>query len=213
MTIKYFERGLISSESKIIECVEGSTQFKYEPRIEKDPNSFLWVGRLDKNKDPLTILKAFNKYIEFNRKAKLTMFYENTQLISKVELFIKNNSLSKNIKLMGSIPQQDLEKWYQKSSFFMLGSHKEGGPVSLIEAMACGCIPIVTDIAPFKAMTNNGDCGLLFSPGDFKNLSLQLKELETLDKEKLRNKTLKQFENHLSHQAIASKITKNLLGI
>jgi len=212
MTIKYVEEGLISSESKIIECVEGSTQFKFNPNPKKDPDLFLWVGRLDSNKDPLTILKAFKKYAVHNPKAKLKMFYENDQLLSKIKLFVDNSSLSQNVDLMGKIPHKELEQWYQKSTFFILGSHKEGGPISLVEAMACGCIPIVTNIAPFQAMTNNGDCGLLFSPGDYKELSQQLNKIESLDIEKLRNKTLSQFEHHLSHQAIASKITKTILG-
>ena len=62
------------------------------------------------------------------------------------------------------IVQSELEKIYNQHQFFILGSHYEGSGYALLEAMACGCIPIVTNIPSYKFMTNNGDCALLFSP-------------------------------------------------
>jgi len=209
----WISKGLISSEKKVVECIEGSTSFQFNGAIKKDSNSFLWVGRLDENKDPLSVLKAFSNYIKIKPTAKLNMFFEDTTLLNEVEQTIIDLSLKNHVFLKGAVSNSSLELWFQKSEFFILGSHKEGGPFSLIEAMACGCIPIVTNIAPFLAMTNNGDCGLLFSPGDYKELFQQLNKIESLDIEKLRNKTLSQFEHHLSHQAIAFKIANALLKI
>ena len=113
-----------------------------------------------------------------------------------------------NIKLMGSIPNEELEVWYQKSEYFILGSHKEGGPFSLIEAMACGCVPIVTRIPAFETMTDQGDCGYLFSPGDSDELSQILINLSKNDLQIKRDKIKIRFKNELSHEAIAFKIKK-----
>ncbi|MBV1922557.1 MAG: glycosyltransferase family 4 protein [Flavobacteriaceae bacterium] len=206
----WLKMGLISSEEKIIECVEGSTQFKFNPEIKKEKNSFLWVGRLDKNKDPLTVLNAFKEY-QNHTNAILTMFYTETELLSEVRDFIKTNSLEKNIVLKGAIKNEELEFWYQKSEFFILGSRKEGGPFSLIEAMACGCIPVVTNIPAHFAMTNQGTCGYLFEPGNSDSL---LKVLKSINSEKNKEKSsqvLNYFENNLSHKAIAT-IIKNAVG-
>ena len=78
MTVKYIEEGLISSEKKITECVEGSTQFNFNPTIKKDPNLFLWVGRLDENKDPLTILRAFKEYVLHMLRKNLNLLFWRT---------------------------------------------------------------------------------------------------------------------------------------
>ncbi len=202
----WIKMGIISSDEKIIECVEGSTQFTFDDSINKDENSFLWVGRLDINKDPLTVIRAFSDYIEIKPNAKLTMFYEDTTLLNDIEVFLHEKKLDNNIRLMGALPNEKLESWYQRSTYFILGSHKEGGPLSLIEAMACGCIPIVTNIPAFQGMVDQGDCGFLFEPGDELQLAQILKKLDDIDLESIRKKVLHRFEKELSHKSIASKI-------
>ena len=61
MANPWINNGFITSNKEIKSCVEGSTRFTYNEKIKKEKNSFLWVGRLDENKDPLTILKAFKE--------------------------------------------------------------------------------------------------------------------------------------------------------
>ncbi len=51
--------------------------------------------------------------------------------------------------------------YYNSADYFVLGSHYEGSGFSLVEAMSCGVIPIVTDIPSFRMMTNNGKIGTL----------------------------------------------------
>jgi len=208
MAKKYVDNGLISSMEKVIECVEGSTQFINNTNIKKDKNTFLWVGRLDKNKDPLTVLKGFSEFIKTEPKAILTMFYENEELLEEVNYFIEENNLGNQVVLKGKLPHKKLEEWYQKSTYFILGSHKEGGPISLIEAMACGCIPIITNIPAFKTMTNNGDCGFLFEPGNNEQLTQILLGLKETNLDKVRHRVFSKFKQDMSHRAIALKIKK-----
>ena len=44
----------------------------------------------------------------------------------------------------GYLQQKSLDSFYANANIYLLPSHKEGVPVSLIEAMKSGCIPIVT---------------------------------------------------------------------
>ena len=76
----------------------------------------------------------------------------------------------------------------------------------MIEAMACGCIPIVTNIPAFQSMVGKDDCGFLFEPGDLRGLVKVLGSLNEADHESIRKKVLDKFERELSHKAIASKI-------
>lgn len=202
----WFDNKIISSENKIAECVEGSTHFKYDASIQKEENSFLWVARLDANKDPLTILHAFSEYIKTEPKAILNMIYENTTLLAEVKNLINIKAINNNVNLIGALNHDDLEKWFQKSTFFILGSHKEGGPISLIEAMACGCIPIVTNIPAHFAMTNQGKCGFLFESGNKNELIEILRNLKNVNLDKMREKVIIIFQQEMSHQAIALKI-------
>lgn len=206
MAKPWIDKRIISSQKKIIECVEGSTQFTYNPTMHKIENSFLWVGRLDKNKDPLTILKAFSEFVETNSEAMLSMFYEDTTLLKEVVQFIEEKKIQRNIQLNGAVLNEELEIWFQRSKYFILGSYKEGGPLSFIEAMACGCVPIVTNIPAFKMMTDDGDCGFLFQPGNSKQLFEIFNKLNDSDIEKIRKKVLIKFDKDLSHLAIRQRI-------
>ncbi len=197
----------ILKRDKIFEVMEGSTHFKYNSDTKRNPNSFIWVGGLNTNKDPLTILKAFIKFLEEEPLAKLTMIFHQNDLLLDLKILIKRNpKLNKALCLKGYVKHVHLEELYNETQFFILGSHYEGSGYALLESMACGCIPIVTNIPPFKYMTNNGNCAFLFPPSNDNELFKQLKATQNCDLELLQNKVLKQFESRLSFEAIAKDI-------
>ncbi|WP_161804631.1 glycosyltransferase family 4 protein [Lacinutrix himadriensis] len=203
---EWVDRNIIKSEDKILECVEGSTKFSYLENGIKLPSHFLWVGRLDKNKDPLTILEAFSEYVKTDKKAILKMIFDSDILFETVKSTIKKNKLESNVILIGKVPHADIEHYFRESTFFILGSYKEGGPFSLIEAMACGCIPIVTNIPAFKKMLDNGRFGFMYSPGNSEELKQILFHLKKQDLDFQRKEVLHWFDKELSNKAIAEKI-------
>ena len=204
----WIDAKLISSEDKIIECIEGSTKFGYSEDIEKIPHRFLWVGRLDKNKDPLTIVTAFSVYVKIEKTASLKMIFDTDNLLDTVKAIIKKEQLINHVELIGKVPHSSIENYFKESTFFMLGSYKEGGPFSLIEAMACGCIPIVTNIPAFKAMLDNGRVGFMFTPGNVEELKHILSNLRNQNLERCRHDVLARFDTQLSNKAIANTLLK-----
>ena len=213
--LPWIESGIISSHKKIFEVMEGSTSFKVKNKKEAkknlgytDKTLFIWVGRLDTNKDPLTILKAFSEYAKQNQDTKLMMVYGTSDLEAEVKLFIEQNLLSSHIDLLGKLEHHLLEEHYNAADYFMLGSRYEGSGYALCEAMACGCIPIVTKIPSFESMTNNGDCGFLFEPGNANELLAILRQLNPREIEVLKSKVLLKFKNDLSFEAIANRISE-----
>ena len=51
-----------------------------------------------------------------------------------------------SVHFLGKLPQPELAREYNKSDIFVLPSFSEGLPLTIIEAMACGCKVIVTDL-------------------------------------------------------------------
>ncbi len=197
----------IFQKQKVFEVMEGSNHFKFDPSSNRSKNSFLWVGGLNENKDPITILRAFNQFLVVNSSATLTMIYHQNDLLDVVKDFLKNsNNLEKAVFLQGFIEHKLLEKTYNQHQFFILGSHYEGSGYALSEAMACGCVPIVTNISSFKFMTNNGDCALLFSPENDQELHCQLVKTQQINYLDYQRKVLQQFDTKLSFDAIAKTI-------
>ena len=210
----WVQRGIIASEHKIAEVMEASSFFytmnKEKALARTGANGspvFLWVGRLDANKDPLTVIKAFGAFINHQPSAKLYMIYHTEELKQEI-LFAceKNNDLKKAVKLVGKVPHVEMQYWYNSADFIISASHYEGSGVAVCEAMSCGCVPLLTNIQSFRKMTGHGKCGLLFEPGNDAALLKVLLQTAEMDIEKEKNKVLQQFNEELSFEAIAKKI-------
>jgi len=216
MGIEWVKKGIIGREEKIAEVMEVSADFSaLEKRIDNTsiPGSpvFLWVGRLNANKDPQTVVKAFIRFLAFQPLAKLYMIYQVEELLQQVrEMINSSDKAGEAIKLIGQIPNWQLQEWYCKADFFISGSHYESGGVAVCEAMSCGCIPLLTDILSFRKMTGSGKCGLLYEPGNDKALLNILLQTQKMDLQKEKTRVLQQFKEELSFEAIAGKINQVL---
>jgi glycosyltransferase involved in cell wall biosynthesis len=205
---------IIGSKKSCFEVLEGSTFFaksdKKQAQIKlgiKGIANFLWVGRLEKNKDPLTVLKGFEKYLMFNPDAQLYMIYQKDDLLEAImQLLDKNTQLKNAVKLIGRINHDQLVHWYNACDYFISGSHKEAAGYALIEAMACGCIPIITTIPPFIKITGNGKFGLLYETGNADSLLAALNRSQMVSREELSDKIAEHFLNKLSFKAIADDL-------
>lgn len=202
----WYEAGTLN-QSKVFEVMEGSTHFKFDKNQIRKEKSYLWVGNLFSLKDPLTALKAFDTFLAIEPGATLTMIYSETDLYDEVLAFISTSeNLKTAVNLKGFVLHPDLEKIYNQHQYFISASHQEGSGYALVESMACGCVPIVTNIPPHRYMTDNGYCGLLFSPRNDLELLNQLIHSQEIDYLNMQRQVCKQFENKLSFKAIANRI-------
>src|SRR5262249_45278459 len=84
----WVKRGIIADEKKVVEVMEASTYFGVMDKVRARSRTglaaegaFLWVGRLNANKDPLTVLKAFGDFINYRPSARLYMIYHTDELL------------------------------------------------------------------------------------------------------------------------------------
>lgn len=213
---QWVRNGNIKDPGKIYEVLHASSIFRPgDKTIARSVLSvtglpvFLWVGRLDANKDPLTVIKAFIRFLPLQPSAKLYMIYHTEELLQEIKDLTKQNiTVESAIHLIGKIPHENLQAWYNKADFIISGSHYEGGGIAVCEAMSCGCVPVLTNIISFRRMTGPGKCGLLYEPGNSDALYEALIKTTSMDMEKERMNVLQQYEQELSFGAIAKKIDK-----
>src|SRR6202000_102264 len=147
--------------------MDASSLFKPMPRGEAaaltgvtGSPAFLWVGRLDENKDPLTVVRAFLQFAAIRPGARLFMIFHTRELLEAIEGLLGDEPGDrKSIVLVGEKRHEEMEAWYNSSDYIVSGSHYEGGGSAVCEAMSCGCIPVLTDILSFRKMTGHGACG------------------------------------------------------
>lgn len=185
-----FEQGLAwfnnkKQSAKVMTVMEGGSFFDFNTRdagrnytyhhrdssrkrtgMEGKP-VFLWVGRLDKNKDPETVLQGFELFLQSSPQASLYMIYGDNELENAARNIIAQSAvLEDRVHMLGKIDHSALEAYYNSADYFVLGSHYEGSSYALSEALSCGCIPIVTDIPSLRMMTDDGALGALWQPGN-----------------------------------------------
>ena len=137
------------------------------------------------------------------------MIYQDDQLLPEVKALINANDKTKNaVILVGKVEHRQLQTWYNAADFFISGSHYEGSGIAACEAMSCGCIPVLTNIISFRRMTGPGKCGLLYDAGNAEQLFSVLLNTNEINGKIEMEKTLKQFNDELSFEAIAKKITR-----
>jgi len=92
------------------------------------------------------------------------------------------------------------------TDIFVLGSHREGSGYSLIEALACGLPPVVTDIPSFRSLTGAGLVGELWPCDDPIALSQALQSVARQDSSEMRATVRAHFERELSFNALGVKL-------
>ncbi|MGZ3460137.1 MAG: glycosyltransferase family 4 protein, partial [Archangium sp.] len=66
--------------------------------------------------------------------------------------------------------QKNVVPWYQGLSILVHPSYGEAFSMVLVEAMACGCCPVVTRLPHVPAVIEHGRTGFLYEPGDVATL-------------------------------------------
>ena len=165
---------------------------------------FLWVGALDENKDPLTILNAFDEIFISLDTAMLYMIFHNDQLIAEVKQKInESKTLQNNVVLIGKVSRDIMMHYYSCADYFVLGSHYEGSGFALSESLSFGCIPVVTNIPSFRVMTDDGKLGKLWQPGDAGSLVNAVKEVLQKPVKSEAEKCIDFYVGNLTFDAIA----------
>lgn len=62
--------------------------------------------------------------------------------------------------------RRDVVPWYQGLSILVHPSYHEAFSMVLVEAMACGCCPVVTRLAHVPGVIEHGRTGFMYEPGD-----------------------------------------------
>lgn len=106
-----------------------------------EPPVILSVGRLTKQKDFPTLIRAF-AIVRKELPVRLMILGEGEDR-QELELLVRELKLERDVALPGFDPNP--YKYMKRSAVFVLSSRWEGLPTALIEAMACGCPIVATD--------------------------------------------------------------------
>jgi glycosyltransferase involved in cell wall biosynthesis len=210
----FLETGLLHPQAAIVEIAECSSRFTPGDRqaarratgLHGDP-AVLYVGNLDPNKDPLTVLAGISRAVPRLPALQLWCCFRQSPLLADVRSRIDADpQLSTRVHLLGNVPHQRIEQLMRAADLFVLGSHREGSGCSVIEALACGLPPVITDIPSFRALTAAGHIGALWPCGDPHELCEALRSTAARPQAKMRVAVRAHFDAELSFEAVGRKL-------
>lgn len=142
-----------------------------------EPNTtVLWVARLKRPKDPLLLVRAWERVVAAIPGAQLVMCGTGP-LESKVRNAAERSRASANIQVLGKVV--DLDPYYAAASVFVLATTVEGGiTMATLESMVNGLVPVVSDAGDAWLLEAAG-CGVVVQPKSVEALASSLVALLT----------------------------------
>ncbi len=148
----------------------------------------LFVSSLFPYKNAETLIQAFAQ-IKSQEPAPMLViagFKRDEGYYRKLTDLVTENQLQQDVVFTGGLDHEQLAKFYQGASVFVYPSYYETFGLTILEAMACGCPVITTNVSSMPEIA--GNAALLFNPKGTGELSKQI--LRILSDACLRNELI-----------------------
>jgi glycosyltransferase involved in cell wall biosynthesis len=121
-----------------------------------------YVGRLDKQKDPLLLLNGFHEALSRLRNLHLVIIGDGV-LRRNAEAACKTLNIREHVSFLGVQSAVQIAAALRGSHLFLLASAYEGMPVAVLEALATGLPVVSTNVGEIPLFVRNGVNGQIIS--------------------------------------------------
>jgi colanic acid/amylovoran biosynthesis glycosyltransferase len=157
-------------------------RFSPAPHPPGGPFSILAVARLVEKKGLALLVEACGHLRDRNLDFRCEIVGKGAQR-ADLERQVRTLDLGTHVHLAGPLPQQEIVARYQRAHVLVLpcivGSdgNRDGLPVSIVEALACGLPVISTDVTGIPEAVHHGRNGLIVPQGDVPGLAGAMERL------------------------------------
>jgi glycosyltransferase involved in cell wall biosynthesis len=129
-----------------------------------------FVGSLDKNKDPLALIKAF-KLVANSIPDVFLRIIGSGPLEASCHETVTKDQLQDRVIFHGPMDHPELLQCLARCSFLVLTSHREGMPTVVIESLALGKPVVATGVGGLPEIIRSGENGFLVPVGNVEALA------------------------------------------
>ena len=201
-----------------------------EHKINKQPLMIVYPGGTSIKKSFDVVMKVLRKLIRTNLDFKFFWLGGTTLPSAKICLASTCDKLIKEdsrVVFTGRIPRNEAVSIIQTANVFLLPSRGEGCPMTLLEAMQEGCIPVVSDAKHgSRELLEDGNFGVIVKNEKIESLYLALRDIiehpdkytsnyhKTFDyvREKLSEDKWSNTMNSIIQECIATKKNREVLS-
>ena len=132
-----------------------------------------------------SVLKGFAEARKQNSRLRLLLLGDGSKR-QEIDKFIKSRGLIDSVYRPGVVPQEKLPAFYSASNIYLSCTHSDGASISLLEAMACGLLIIVSDIPGNREWIEREENGWLVHPSEIDEIATSLLSAARFPKEKIK---------------------------
>jgi len=113
------------------------------------------------------LIKALPSVVKENENI-VTLICGNGSLENELKKLVNNLGLNEHVYFLGRISHEKMPDYLRSSDIYVSASLSDGISISLLEAIACGLIPVVSDIPANCEVINDDKNGFIFenNPND-----------------------------------------------
>lgn len=128
------------------------------------PVRLLFAGRLDRGKGAAVAVEALASLQAGGLEALLDVAGDGVER-AVLEALSRRLGVDEHVDFLGWLGRDALDERYAAAHLLLLPSRTEGQPKVLAEAMAFGCVPVVTDVGAAATVVAQAGCGRIVEPG------------------------------------------------
>lgn len=202
-------------ESRLRVLYNGIATENWEGSSSRDECHVLAVGRLVEKKGFHVLVSALTRLHREGKDIHATIIGDGEQRAS-LEAAIAERGMTKRIRLVGSLTQDQVRPWMMRASIFCApcviaqNGNRDALPTVLLEAMASGLPVITTPVTGIPEIVQGGRAGVLVPCGDAEALA---EAIDSLLSDSTRRQKLATAGMHQVRQVFdAAQITQTLSG-
>jgi glycosyltransferase involved in cell wall biosynthesis len=168
-------------DSRIYACTKGvdTARFEMSPNKELEKDLLTFVGRLDDRLKGAHILLEALERAQYKGPVKIIAgkFSPNRYFEDIQNKILRLTEKGFDIEILGYMVQDELIQWYQRSRIFVHPALEDSMPNTVLEAMSCEAICIISKTGGLTNIAQNRDCVIGVEPNNAVALSEALKNL------------------------------------
>lgn len=147
------------------------------PRASGQPFTVVAVSRLVPIKNPVTLLEAFLRDDPPRRRL---IVIGTGPMYAPLQRRIEARNTRHRVELTGLVSRDSVYHHLGGADLFISTSLGEGLPIAVLEAMACRCPVVLSDIGPHREIARDADFIPLVDPRDVEGFSREIARFETM---------------------------------
>lgn len=149
----------------------------YKPDTQKNLNKvpqFIYIGRIEKNKGIIDIIETFKLLV---KEIRISFILCGTGPLTEYCIKECEKISFYNFEYKGVVFGSEKINCIKSSDFFILPSYFEGLPMALLETMACGVVPIVTNVGSINLVVEDKTNGIFIKVKNHHDIYVKLKSV------------------------------------